>query len=219
LIDESKLDKIERKIYQFVLKNKDCNENDVRNSKVCSQRWAKIKLWRLVERGIIEDRRIGKSFHKFRVSDRTLFDRINKQLYFIETQIIIFERPLLNIAELQDKGGVNRLAASAFAQKFVFPFRDSMFTMLFELLKLSDTDDVGKEDSLILHTKILLLIAKVTREPYYSLNHKEILARNKNLLNHFIQELSEPGTDSAGFRVESLKTLVKNLDKFEEQFG
>lgn len=216
-IDELNLDKVDRKIYDFVLKHKDCNENHVRNrSKACSQRWARIKLWRLVDRGIIEHKRVGKGFHKFRVSDRTLFNRISKQLEYIETQIVIFERPLLNIGELQDKAGA--VATAGFAVHFVIPFRESMFTMLFRLLKLSDGDDIGKEGSDMLHTKILSLITKVTREPFYNLNYKTILSANKNRLNNFIQEVSKPGTVKVGLKIETLEKLVKNINEFEEKF-
>lgn len=210
------MDEYEKEIYQFIKKNKDCNENDVRNSGICSQKWARIKLMNLVKKEYVEDRRIGKSFHKFRVSDRTRYVSIDRELDNIETQMRIFERPLLNLAEMQDRHAA--IVVAAFNQKFVYPYLDSMFTRLFRLLQLSDID-IGKEDSLVLHSRIIPLIANVTREPFYKVNYKKIMAQDMNLLNKFIDELSKPETFRAGFTIHDLKNLVKNIEQFEEKFG
>lgn len=212
---ESGLDEYEGKIYDFIRKNPDCNQSAVRYSRMCSEMWAIEKLNSLVKKGYVEDRRIGKSFHRYRVRDRKQYNLIIKELDTIETEIIFMKKPLLEIAELQDRLGASFVAG--FIQHLVIPYHDSAFTRLFRLLKISDT--VGKEDSLRLHTRIISLIAKVTREPFYDLNYKQIITGNKNLLNSHIRDLLNPGTVKTGLSVDNLKRLVKNIERFEDRFG
>lgn len=219
LVDDMNLDELDRKIYNFVLKHKDCSENKIRNSGICSQKWARIKLWGLVKKEYLEDFRTGKKgFHRFRVSDRTNFTKIDNVLETIESQINVMGKPLLRIAEIQDSG--NWAEVAAYSQKFVEPYFRLMVAKLFRLRKLSNTNtDIGKEDKLILQTKIISLIAKVTQEPFYDLNYQDILSQNKNLLNKFMEDLSKPGASKTVFGIHELRSLhnfVNNIDRFEE---
>jgi len=215
------MDEYEGKIYQFVKKNPDCNENDVRNSGICSQKWARLKLGSLKEKGFVEDRRTT-GFHKYRISDRTKYESINKTLDDIETQIKTFQEPLLSIRKRQDMGGLNTLVAASYTTNFVMPFFQSVFTRLFRLLQLCDID-IGKEDSLRLHSRIIPLIAKVTKEPFYRYDYKKILIQDKNLLNKFIEDPSKGKSAKSilGLGISDLKNLVASIEqfeKFEEQF-
>ena len=209
------LDEYESKIYDFIRKNPGCNQSAIRNSKICSEMWAIKKVKSLLRKGYVEDRRIGKASHKYRVTNRKQYNLINKELDTIENEIMLDKAPLLEIAELQDKHGP--LVVAAYMQKYVIPHRQSVFTRLFRLLKLSDIG-IGKEDSLRLHTRIISLIANVTREPFFDENYKEILAANKNLLNILIRDLFKRGTLRTGLSVDSLRSIIKNIEKFEKQF-
>ncbi|MGH9973011.1 MAG: hypothetical protein ACRD93_03840 [Nitrososphaeraceae archaeon] len=204
----------EEKIYDFIRKNPDCNQSAIRYSGICSEMWAIEKLKGLVKKGYVEDRRIGKAFHKYRVSDRKQYGLITKELDTIETEIMSMEKPLLKIAELQDSRDP---AVPSLVQDFVIPYHQSTFARLFRLLKHSDIG-IGKEDSLRLHTRIISLIAKVTREPFYDQNYKEILTGNKNLLNILMRDLFKRGTVRTGLSIDSLRSVVKNIERFEGRF-
>lgn len=208
------LDEYETKIYEFIKENRDCNQSRIRNSGICSPVWAIEKVNSLVKKGYVEDLRIGKSFHKYRVSDRKQYGVITKELNNIETEIMSMKEPLLKIAELQDRGDLTFLALPL---QFAYAYYQSVFTRLFRLLKLSDMG-IGKEDSLRLHTRIISLIAKVTREPFYSSSYKEILTTNKNLLNKVIRDLFNRDTVKTGLSIDSVRSLVKNIERFEERF-
>jgi len=213
------MDEYESKIYQFIKKHPNCNENDVRKSGICSEKWARIKLASLIEKGFVEDRKQGRGFHKFRVRERTKYESINKELDIIENQIKIFQDPLLNIAKLQDKKGMNAVVAGSYTVNLVFPLLESMFARLFRLLQLSDID-IGKDDSLRLHERIIPLIAKVTREPFYRYDYKRILTQDKNRLNQFIEEPSkgESAKLILGLVISDLKNLIASIEQFEERF-
>ena len=65
-----------------------------------------------------------------------------------------------------------------------------MFAMLFVLLKISKTE-VNQHDATKLYTKIITLIDKVTREPFYEQNHKKVLLTNKEILSKLKEGLSK----------------------------
>jgi len=217
-LDDLKLDKYERKIYDFILKNEGCNQNDIRNCGICAPKWAIKKLHGLVKRELIEDLRQAKSFHKYRVSNRKHYSLITKELEIIEIQRVSMERPLSNIYELQKSGGVDRLVAAPYMQKLVIPYYQSMFAMLHRLLQISIID-VGKEDSLDLRIKIISLIFEVVNQPFYNSNYKNILTQNKKLLNKFRNEVSVPGTDKSVISIHILDNFIKEIDEFEEKYG
>jgi hypothetical protein len=214
-LDLDELDEYEGKIYDFIKENRDCNQRAIRKSKICSPVWAIEKVNSLVKKGYVKDLRIGKSFHKYRVSDRKRYGVITKALDSIETELMSMKDQLLKIAELQDRGDP---AVHYLKQQFLESYYQSMFTRLFRLLKLSDID-IGKEDSRRLHTRIISLIQKVTREPFYSSYYKDILTENKNLLNKVIGDLFKRETVKMGLDIDKLKNIVKNIERFEKWFG
>ena len=208
------MDDYEKKIYDFIRKNPDCNQSAIRYSGICSEIWAIEKVNGLVKKEYVEDRRIGKGFHKYRVSDRKQYGVINKELDSIETEIMSMKKPFLEIAELQDRRDP---AVHFLIPNFVLPYHGSVVARLFGLLKLSDID-IGKEDSLTLHTRIISLITKVTREPFYDENHKQELARYKNLLNKLGQDSFKRETVKTALSIDSVRSIVKNIERFEERF-
>jgi len=215
-LSDLNFDEYENKIYNYVLKNPDCNQNDIRNSGVCSPIWALEKLKGLVKNGHIEDRRIGKAFHKYRVNDRKQYRRIKKQLELFDTLHTSMKKPLDDIAKLQDVHGPTYVGG--YVQKFVIPYYESMFAMLFRLLKFIETDtEIGKEDSINLRSQIISLIFEVCYQQFYDSDYKKILTRDKNLLNKMKQEQSELGTIKI-LSVDILDNFVKKIEKFEEQF-
>jgi vacuolar-type H+-ATPase subunit F/Vma7 len=176
--------------------------------------WARKKIRSLVRKGLIEDRKIGGGFHKYHVTDRTNYNLINKMLEQIDMHLVLMQAPLHKIGVLQD--GRNP-AVAAYTQKLVIPYFDSMFAMLFRLLGIGDTD-VNKHDLLKLQTRIITLIAKVTREPFYDLNHTKILSMNKEILKNLKEELSKEGADKTVINIGSIESIVGVINKFEKEF-
>jgi len=209
------LDDYERKTIDFISKNSGCNQNDIRNAGICSDQWAIKIVIRLVERGLIEDQRIGNGFHKYRVSDRKQYGRIKEQLQILDKQREEMETPLENIAKLQDR---HDPAVFAYTQKLVIPYYQSMFAMLFRLLNVSDID-IGKEDSVNLRSQMISLIFKVVNQQYYNSDYKKILADSKSLLNNLRQELSESGTSNFVMNIWFLDNYIEQISEFEEKFG
>jgi len=214
------MDEIANRIYNFILKNENCNQNAIRESKICASKTAIKKVNGLVENGYVEDLQTGKNgFHKYRVNDKIKFTRLSKELETIETRAKIMEKPLLKIAELQDRLGPAFIAG--YYGQFVVPYRELTFTMLFRLLKISSVG-IRKEDSFRLQARIVSLIAKATKQPFYEYEYKKIISQNKTRFNEFIRNQSVTGASKLVFGIEELKEVknfAKEVDRFESKFG
>jgi hypothetical protein len=129
------------------------------------------------------------------------------------------EKPLLKIAELQDRLGPAFIAG--YYGQFVVPYRELTFTMLFRLLKISSVG-IRKEDSFRLQARIVSLIAKATKQPFYEYEYKKIISQNKTRFNEFIHNQSVTGASKLVFGIEELnevKNFAKEVDRFEAKFG
>jgi hypothetical protein len=211
-------------ILEIIKDKPDCTVNYVR-TKMSENHWcssvnANNKVKNLIKIGLVEDRKIGNSRHKLRLSDKTQYNRINMELDDIDTMVKIMSEPLQKINQLQQQrsqGG--HLTAGMYMQNLVGPYFESMFTMLWKLLALSTIDtQIAKPDSIKLHSKIIDLIAKTTYQPFHELDHKKILDENKDILNRYRQRLLDPGTDKSIANVTMVDHLLRRIDKFKVKF-
>jgi hypothetical protein len=93
--------------------------------------------------------------------------------------------------------------------------------MLFRLLKISSVG-IRKEDSFRLQARIVSLIAKATKQPFYEYEYKKIISQNKTRFNEFIRNQSVTGASKLVFGIEELKEVknfAKEVDRFESKFG
>lgn len=214
---------IDRSILDFIKNNEDCTENEVRrnmsDNHICSSVNAHNRIKNLIKIGDIEDRKIGNSFHKLRLSDKTQFNRIDKKLDKIDVVLTMMIEPLQKIASYQQSPSPGPLIAAKYMRELVPPYFNSVFTMLWKLLQLSMMDNqFAKTDSLKLHMKIIDLIAKTTNQPFHELDHKKILDDQKDILIKFRQYLLEPGIDQSVANVSMVENLIRLIEKFETQF-
>lgn len=179
--------------------------------------WARKKLGDLVEKGLVEDRRVGNGFHMFRVSDNTQFNRINKAIADIDKYIDVMYEPIKQVRQLIAVPE-SRLLGQVYFAKFFVHYIEIVSTMIRTLFFISDVN-MANQASIELHSKLLKLMEKHVKWFYDIKDSKEILTMCKNGLNKTKEELENgPNTPNSFYNLPMIKRLIKRLEEFERQF-
>ena len=184
--EEIQLDQYMIAIRDYIRNNPDTNAVEIREAmdkKICSPITTLKKIKYLLDLGIIEDRKEGNGFHKYRLSDKSEFNRIEQILDRISLLDNKLEQPLFNKREFNTSEQICDLMSfldnkldqplfDEFLEETVdeYPahiydlkneFWDSINDIIFFLLTLANNEKLSKYDSTILTRKIIELSLKI----------------------------------------------------------
>ncbi len=210
------LDVYENAVYEFIKKNEECSENYVRKEmNQYPELTIRRKIKSLIEKGVIEDRKVGSRMHKLCVTDRTTFAKIDKMLQKIEEEIDSFDNP---VSKINDMALQKLLIPQAFflKQKFVFPYIETIATIL-RVLYMKETG-ISKVDAQALHEKNIRLFRKLTLQTIAMKTEKDILANCRRLFQEALDFMSDsPQLSEYLFDRITFKKLIKISEDFEKE--
>jgi hypothetical protein len=173
------------------------------------------KVKRLIQSGEIIDGKVGNSFHKLRVNDKILYNRILSELEDIELSADLMIEPLSKIHKIEQQ---DKLQAQSYHINLVGPFFNSHFVMLRQLLELSKNNPaISKTNSAELTSKIMGLMEKIAYQPFHELDIARILDSQRGELEIFKQQLLQ-GRDKSVADVPLVETLIKRIESHKELF-
>lgn len=192
------MDHYERVIYSYVDDNPGVTENMVRKSGIVSSLTGRRKVQKLIERGILEDRRVGNSFHKLYVANKNEFHRISKKLSEIES--------------LTDKIGgqidsIYQQRRNEYTQS-EYAYFESVRIMLELLLVRINKKIRSRSDSQVLYNRIVRTMVKTTEQCY---DMKDPV----DLLNTIVDQFLKP---SKMMTPKLIDVLKNNVHSFQKEF-
>jgi hypothetical protein len=149
------------------------------------------------------------------IKNENEFSQISKQLTEIESLIKIIDEPTRKINQLS---ATRDPLAARYYYNFLFPYIESISTMLRVLLLRTDEMIQSKKDCQTLHTRIIKLMTKLTLQSYGMNNAKYLLWTAKLDLDGSRELLAHAGTKKDLFTLEMIDTLLKVIENFDRSF-
>jgi hypothetical protein len=222
-VEKQELDYREKEIRDYILQNQKTRltENQVvlamHDKGVCSRITCLKKIRRLKERGILEDiKEKQNNFSWLVIKDQNEFSLISKQLTEIESVIKVAAEPVRKLFEASDLG--NSIFYFSYNVNFLFPYLETVSTMLRVLLIRTDEMIQSKNDCQALHTRIINLMTQITLQAYDLDNAKKLLFVARTKLNYARDQLKDPGTKNDFISFEKVDKVIKTLDNFQAIF-
>jgi hypothetical protein len=150
---------------------------------------------------------------RIRINHENQFIRINQMLSEIEKCIVKMNAPMRKIIELKDSVAV----VTGYKVSTMYPYIESVKSILWHLLELVNYAKFSKEDSQQLHVRIIELIVKMRNQYYDFYNAEEII---KNVITDNTNTLikSRDGFKNNICSVKTYDCLITLNKKFEKEF-
>ena len=209
--------KWDREIIDYITIHKGCTYNAVRKymseKGFLSTTTTNNRIKKLIESSELEDKKVGNSFHRLYVTDKTAYNRIRKELVTIEKFADRIYEPLQQLDHRESNNQDSWALTTKYMKTFVMPYFTSMYSMLYRLHDLSDGDEVSRHDTIELHKMIFSLTEKIRKQPQVEPTATE-LKRNKQILQKQFQ--NHPEIHDLNDNI--VNDLVILIEDFEKQF-
>jgi hypothetical protein len=222
--EKQELDHIEREIRNYILQNQKrsrLTENQVvlamAEKGICSRMTCLKKIGELKQRDIIEDIKAKQNnFSCLVIKNENDFILISKQLTEIESLIKVMSEPVRKLVELMARSNPSALLSNDV--NFLYPYIETVLTMLEVLLLKTDQVIESKTDCQNLHIRIIDLITKLTFQVYNLDNAKNLLIITRDGLSAVRDDLADTGTKNGVISFGMVDRVIKMTDNFESAF-